>query len=567
MSQHVVVIGAVALGPKAACRFKRLEPESKVTMIDQSPRISYGGCGIPYFVSGEVNNVEELQATPYHIIRDEKFFKQNKDVDVLTQTMVTSIDRAAKSVTVKNGEGKEDTISYDKLVIATGAKPNMPPIEGITLEGITPCTNLDDAELIRKAVSAGGINSAVIVGGGFIGLEMAVALTDMWGIETSVVEMQDQILPNFYSSTMSKMALKDFQANDVNVFLGETVQRFEGENGKVTSVVTNQRTIDADLVIMSAGVAPNTELAKAAGLECNERGALIVNEFMQTSDPAIYSGGDCVTIPNQISGEQGFFPLGSMANRQGRVIGTNLAGGKSTFTGAVGSWCVKLFEMSCAGAGLTIENALAAGYDAINVHIEQMDRAHFYPEKAIMALDMVVDRKSRQVLGIQGISQLGDALVGRINAVAPLLKDKPTIEDISNLEVCYSPPFASAMDIINTIGNVAENILEGRNHTLDPDEFVSIWKERNSDTCFIDTRLASNAEALMEKYPNEWHCIPNEELAERLDEFPKDKSIVLVCNTGLRSYEVQLFLEHNGFENFKAVQGGMASVAKLGAEL
>lgn len=568
MSKHVVVIGAVALGPKSAARFKRLEPESKVTMIDLSSRISYGGCGIPYYVSGEINTVDDLQSTPYHIIRDANFFHINKDIDVLTQTKVNSIDREAKTVAIENlSTGEKRTLSYDKLVIATGSKPNMPPLEGINLQGITPCTNLDEAQMIREAVSAGKVNSAVIVGAGFIGLELAVSLADMWGIETQVVELQDQVLPNFLSRTMASMAQQDLEKNDVTVHLSETVQRFEGNNGHVTKVVTNKREIEADLVILAAGVSPNTELAQQAGLECTSRGALVVNDQMQTSDPDIYSGGDCVVVPNQITGKQGFFPLGSMANRQGRVIGTNLAGGNATFTGAVGSWCVKLFEQSAAGAGLTIENALTEGFDAINVHIEQDDRAHFYPEKAIMSLQLVVDKPTRRVLGIQGLSELGDALVSRVNAVAPLLKDNITVEDISNLEVAYSPPFAAAMDIINALGNVADNVLAGRHAPVQPDEFVDMWEKRDGSVAFFDSRMAGGAAPMLEKYPNEWHNVPNESVMERLNEFPKDKEIVVICNMGLRSYETMLMLNKSGFTNVRSVMGGMVAVSKLGKTL
>nr|3IWA_A Chain A, FAD-dependent pyridine nucleotide-disulphide oxidoreductase [Nitratidesulfovibrio vulgaris DP4] len=461
--KHVVVIGAVALGPKAACRFKRLDPEAHVTMIDQASRISYGGCGIPYYVSGEVSNIESLQATPYNVVRDPEFFRINKDVEALVETRAHAIDRAAHTVEIENlRTGERRTLKYDKLVLALGSKANRPPVEGMDLAGVTPVTNLDEAEFVQHAISAGEVSKAVIVGGGFIGLEMAVSLADMWGIDTTVVELADQIMPGFTSKSLSQMLRHDLEKNDVVVHTGEKVVRLEGENGKVARVITDKRTLDADLVILAAGVSPNTQLARDAGLELDPRGAIIVDTRMRTSDPDIFAGGDCVTIPNLVTGKPGFFPLGSMANRQGRVIGTNLADGDATFPGAVGSWAVKLFEGSASGAGLTVEGALREGYDAVNVHVEQFDRAHFYPEKTIMTLQLVVDRPTRRVLGIQGFSTLGDALTARINAVATMLASKPTVEDISNAEVVYSPPFASAMDIVNVAGNVADNVLAGR---------------------------------------------------------------------------------------------------------
>lgn len=567
MSKHVVVIGAVALGPKAACRFKRLEPHSKVTLIDQCPRISYGGCGIPYFVSGEVNSVADLQSTPYHIIRDAEFFRTNKDVDVLTETRATRIDRAAKTVEILNvATGKTDTLHYDKLVLAMGSKANLPPFAGMDLKGITPATNLEEAEMLRDAAASGAVDKCVIVGAGFIGLEMAVAFADMWGIETTIIELQDQVLPGFLSKSMAQMALHDLEDKGVTVLLGESVKAFEGEDGAVTRVVTDKRTIEADLVVLSAGVSPNTALAREAGIDCDARGAIIVNEFMQTNDPDIYSGGDCVTVPHLVTGKRGYFPLGSMANRQGRVIGTNLADGKATFPGAVGSWVVKLFEQSACGAGLTIESALKEGFDAISVHVEQFDRAHFFPEKALMSLELVVDKPTRRVLGIQGMSELGDALTARINAVVPLLKAHATVEEVSNLEVVYSPPFASAMDIVNAVANVTENVLEGRNHMVSPSQFATLWANRDAeDIFFIDTRLAPNAVPYVEKYPDAWHSIPNEEIRNRIAEIPAGKSVVVVCNTGLRSYEAMLLLNELGVKDVKSAAGGMVAQKKLGS--
>lgn len=569
MSQKIVVIGGVALGPKAAARAKRLMPDAEVTLIDQGKRISYGGCGIPYFVSGEVNRVEELQSTPYGTIRDPEFFRTHKGITALIETRATAIDRTAKTVTIEDlPSGKVSCIAYDKLVLATGSSPNRPPIPGIELKGISPATNLDEAEAIRAAAASGKVNNAVVVGGGFIGLELAVSLGDMWGIPTAVVELTDQILPNFLSKTLARMAAKDLSDNGVSVYTSESVQRFEGENGQVTKVITNKREIPADLVIMAAGVRPNSDLAKAAGLEVTDRGLIIVDDHMRTSDPDIYAGGDCVSIPNQVTCKAGWYPLGSMANRQGRIIGTNLAGGDVTFPGAVGSWGVKLFEQNGAGAGLTLEAALREGYDAIKAHVEQIDKAHFYPDKALMVLELVVDAPTRQVLGIQGMCSDGGALAARINAVAPLLSRGISVEDISNLEVLYSPPFAAAMDIVNVVGNVADNILAKRLVPMSQEEFEDAWSKRaDKSTFFVDARVARDAAPMVEKYPEDWHNVPQDEISERLHEIPTNKNVVLVCNTGLRSFEAQLDLAAAGRTNTRSVQGGMSSAKKLGIDI
>lgn len=569
MSQRVVVIGAVALGPKAACRCKRLMPDADVVLIDQAPRISYGGCGIPYFVSGEVNRVEELQTTPYGTVRTAGFFETHKGVTALPLTRATAIDRSAKTVTVEDLQsGKTSLLPYDKLVLAMGSSPNLFPIPGIDLEGISPATNLDEAEAIRNRIATGTVSNAVVMGGGFIGLEMAVALGDMWGIPTAVVELTPQILPNFLSATLARMAANDLEENGITVHTSEKVLRFEGENGRVTKVVTDKRELPADLVVLSAGVRPNTELARDCGLALTDRGLIVVDDHMRTSDPDIYAGGDCVTVLNQVTGKPGWYPLGSMANRQGRVIGTNVAGGDATFPGAVGSWGIKLFKQNAAGAGLTIESALREGYDAVVVHVEQMDRAHFYPDKHLMLLEMVVDRTTRRVLGIQGMSSGGDALAARINAVAPLLSRNAQVADISNLEVLYSPPFASAMDILNVVGNVAENILEGRYMPMSQEDFERAWADRDKgEVFFIDARVGRDAEPYLAKYPGHWHSIPQDQIAARMDEIPQSTPVVLICNTGLRSYEAQLALAAAGKKDSRSVQGGISSAKRLGMGL
>jgi rhodanese-related sulfurtransferase len=336
----------------------------------------------------------------------------------------------------------------------------------------------------------------------------------------------------------------------------------------VTAVVTDKRTLPADLVVMAAGIRPNSELAKNAGLALTERGLIVVDDHMRTSDPDIYAGGDCVSVTNLVTGKPGWFPLGSMANRQGRVIGTNLAGGDAVFAGAVGAWGIKLFGQNCAGAGLTIETALREGFDAVNVHVEQIDRAHFYPEKNLIALELVVDKPSGRVLGIQGMCADGGSLAARIDAVAPLLSRGATADDISTLEVLYSPPFAAAMDIVNVAGNVAENVLEGRLKPMTQEEFEKLWGERDrNEVFFMDTRVGRDAAPLAGKYPGLWHSIPQDQIAGRLEEIPTDKTVVLVCNTGLRSFEAQLVLAAAGRTNTRSVFGGLSGARRLGMEI
>ena len=555
MAQKILVIGGVALGPKAACRCKRLMPDAEITLVDENLFISYGGCGIPYYVSGEVNNLDDLRATPYHTVRDPEFFRTMKGITVRNQTRALAIDRAAKTLLVRNVvTGEEEKLPYDKLVLATGATPRMPPVEGHDLKNVLTLTRLEAADAIRKACEHGQVSEAVIVGGGFIGLEAAVALSDMWGVKVSVVEMMDQMLP--------------CEAHGLSVYTAEKVVRLEGEDGAVCKVITDKRELPAQLVIFAAGFLPNGQLARDAGLEVAPFGAIVVNEKMQTSDPDIYAGGDCVAIKNLITGKLGYLPLGSMANRQGRVIGTNLAGGDASFPGFVGTWAVKLFDMSFCGAGLTVERARREGYDAISVAVEQLDRAHFYPEKHMMSLELVVDRSDRRVLGIQGACTAGDALKARVDAVAAVLQyGKPTVEDISNLEVSYAPPFAAAMDVVNVVGNVADNVLAGRVKPITAEEFMDLWNKRaENNVFFIDARPAKAGQAVQAQHP-EWHSISLEEMPSRVSEVPRDRPVAIICNTGLRAYDSVLILARNGITDVVNAAGGMQAVLKTGGKI
>lgn len=566
MAQNILIIGGVALGPKAACRCKRLMPDANITLIDENSFISYGGCGIPYYMSGEVTTIDALRSTPYNTIRDATFFAEMKGVTVRTQTRALSIDRAAKTLLVHDlVADTQERLPYDQLVLATGASPRIPAVEGHDLEGVYAVTKLEAAQAIRKDCEAGKVSKAVIVGAGFIGLECVVSLADMWGVDCTVVEMVDQALPGALSATLGHMVRHDLESHKVHLFTGEQVMRLEGENGRVARVITNQRTLEAQVVIFAAGFIPNGRLALEAGLDVAPFGGVLVNERMQTSDPSIYCGGDAVAMRNLVTGKVGYLPLGSLANRQGRIIGTNLAGGNARLAGYVGTWAVKLFGMSFCGVGLTVERARSEGFDAIGVSVEQLDRAHFYPEKFMMSLELVVERGTRRVLGAQGACVNSDSLKARIDAIAAVLQfSRPTLDDISNLEVSYSPPFASAMDVVNTVANVADNVLAGRFIPLTAEEHIGYWHDRaHNDLFFIDARPLGASKAIQDAYP-EWHAIPLEEIEKRIGEIPTDRPVALVCNTGLRAYDCQLRLARHGITNTTNVMGGMQAATKMG---
>ena len=569
MALNILVIGGVALGPKAAARAKRLMPDANVTMIDQGTYISYGGCGIPYYVGGDVAQMDGLRTTNAGVVRDEAFFDTVKDVTAICHTRALSINRKEKTVLVENTQtGEQSTMPYDKLVIATGSSPRIPPIPGNDLKNVTSVTCLEAAQAIQEQCAANKINHAVIIGAGFIGLEMAVALADMWGIKVTVIEMLDQVLPAQLSRNFAQIAKHDLEELGVTVLCGESVKELKGdENGAVCQVVTNKRVLDADQVIFSIGVTPNSKIASDAGILCHPRGGIIVNTHMQTSDPDIYAGGDVVVVRNLISGEFAYLPLGSMANRQGRVIGTNVAGGQATFEGVVGSWCVKLNQMYASGSGLTLRQAKAAGFDAVEVSMEGADKAHFYPGHDNASLNIVVDKQSRRVLGIQGMDTDGGTIKARTDAVAALMQiGKPTIDDVSNLEVCYAPPFAGAMDVINAVANVADNVVRGQHKIITPDEFMELWENRDKNGYFfVDMRPAKRGKPVEERHPGQFLSMPLEDFKARKHEIPTDRPLALVCSSGTRAYEVQLKLREMGIDSVNCA-GGFTALRKRGDE-
>jgi len=568
MSLNVVIIGAVALGPKVASRLKRLAPQAKVTMVDRDSLIAYGGCGIPYFISGDISEPDILRETSFYMVRDKKFFRGAKDVEVMTRTEAVAVDRAAKTVHVRNIETGETTdLPYDRLVLATGSRPNRLNIPGVDLDRVFTVSNLNEAIRIKELVAGGQVGQAVVIGGGAIGLEMTEALSDLWGVETALVEVQDQLLPGVVSPIMAHMIRHHLAENDIAVYLSETVQRIEDQDG-AWQVVTDKRTLKTDLVVMAVGVRPSGNLAKEAGLDVSPSGAVVVNARFQTSDPDIYAGGDCVENLHLVTGKRVYFPAGSLANRQGRIIGTNLAGGTEEFDGIAGSFILKAFELNTAAAGLSLPRARAEGFDAFSAFVVQGDRAHFYPGMELMYLELVVERSTGRILGIQGLSGQGDALATRIDAVAAILKYRPTVKDVSNLELAYAPPFSAAMDILNALGNTAENIMAGKNRVIEVDEFAEKFERRAEDGCvFLDVRGQANAEPFTAKYPEHWVSIPQDELLDRRDEVPQNKELILICNSGVRSYEAQVMLDEMGFGPTLNLQGGMGAVKKWGLDI
>ncbi len=556
MSRKVLIVGAVALGPKAACRLQRLDPSAEITIIDKDSLISYGGCGIPYYIGGDVSDIEGLYSTASHHVRDVEFFEKCKKIKLLCHTELVSIDRKAKKAIVRNLDTDQTAeMVYDQLVLATGSTPIQPPIPGAGLAGVTTVANLHNAIFVKELVSKGKVNKAVVIGAGAIGVELAEALTDLWGVETTLIEMMDQLLPPAFGKDMSRLIENHMADKGVKILLSEGVTRILGdEKTGVTGVETNKSQIPCDLVIMSVGVRPNSQIARDAGLAIGMYGGILVDKRLRTTDPNIYAGGDCIEMTHLVSGQRIPMPLGSLANRQGRIIGTNLNGGWAEFKGTVGTFCLKIFDMGIARAGLTVKQAKDAGFDPVYAVVAQSEHAHFYPDQEPMYIKLIADRNTNKLLGIEAVGAKGDAVKARVDAVAALFQYNADVSGVSNLEVSYAPPYASAMDVVNAAGNTLENIINGQNTPIDVGDFVDAFEQKKARV--LDVRGKIESRPFIEKYSDQWINIPQEELADRIDELPLDQTLCLLCDTGPRSFETQLFLSSKGIHNTQNIQGG-----------
>lgn len=574
MGLKVVIIGAVAAGPKAACHIMRLLPDAEITMVDEDSLISYGGCGIPYFVAGDVADEKELRSTSFHMVRDIDFFEKAKGIKTMTETRALAIDRKNKTVHVKSLKtGEESDLPYDKLLISTGTKPFKLPIPGIDAENVFAISTLTSGINVKDLLIANKVGSAVVIGGGAIGVEMAEAFSDLWGVETTLIEFAPHLFPGAVDEPCGNIMADCLRRNGVDVYVNEGAQEIICKDGKAVAVKTNNREIPCDLVIAATGVRVRNELAVAAGLQVGMRGGITVNSRMQTSDPNIYAAGDCSEIVHMVSGERMTIPLGSLANREGRVAGTNIAGGNAQFKGAVGSFIVKAYDTAMGSAGLTMRAARMAGFDPACVWISTGDRAHFFPTHAALYLCLVYDKRTRRVLGIQGTGPGdSDSLSVRIDTAMAFMTqggvgDGAKVEDLCNAETAYAPPFSSAIDALNNLAFAAENQMDGYVTMMDPMEFIKIAEDGFSDpdTVIVDVRTWVEVEPFVEKYgKDKWIYFPYATARENsLDILPKDKTILLFCSSGGRAYEVNRVLTHAGYDKIRFVPGGHAFMSKL----
>lgn len=555
MANHrrIVVVGGVAAGTKAAARARRCDPDAEITLIEKCDLISYAGCALPYYISGEIKEASELVVTK----ADE--FAALRNIDVWLHSEAVAIDRAAKRVTVRRLANDQTVqVPYDYLVLTTGGYPVVPPLEGRDLAGVYRLKEPADAIRIREELDAGRVERAVIIGGGLIGMEMAEALT-VRGARVAVIEMLDRVLAPFLDPEMAAILHAHLRERGVELHLGERALRFAGDaGGHVRRVITSAGELVADLVVLAIGVRPNVALAREAGLALGPTGAIAVDDHLRTSDPAIYAGGDSVENVNLITGQRVYTPLGSTANKHGRVIGTNVAGGDETFPGVLGTMVVKVFDYNVGATGLTGARAVEAGYKPLAALVPALDRAHNYPTHQEIILKMVADSANSRLLGLQGIG-LGE-VAKRIDVAATALSFAATVDQVARLDLGYAPPYAPAVDPIHHLANVIRNKRDGLTSAIGPLRLQEMIDE-GEDFLLLDVRSpAEYAERRIVGGKRRLH-IPQEELMKRAIELPRNVPIVVYCARGVRAYRAQRMLRGAGLRDVSFLEGSLMAWA------
>ena len=537
--KRLVIIGGVAGGASAAARARRLSEECEIILLERGPHVSFANCGLPYFVGGEIANEDDL------LLQTPKSLHSRFNIDVRVQSEVVSIDREAKVVNVRElASGRDYALPYDALVISTGAAPLSPPIPGIQREGHFVVRNVPDVVRIKSWISENEDTRAVVVGGGYIGLEMAEQLVRHGGVSVSLVEALPQVMAPLDPEMAAWLHL-ELQQHGVELCTGTAVAAFEAptdaEPARASIVVLKDgRRLPADVVILGMGVKPESSLAKAAGLEIGERGGIRVNERMQTSDPAIYAVGDVVEVRDVITGAWSLIPLAGPANRQGRIAADNIMGRSASYKGTQGTAVLRLFGLTAGCTGANEKTLCAAGIACEVLHLHPASHAGYYPGAEPIAMKVLFAPDTGKLLGAQAVGR--DGVDKRLDVFATALKAGMTVHDLAELELAYAPPFGSAKDPVNLAGMAAQNVLAG-------DVALAQWHEiatlDPAKTIVLDVRRAD--ERAKGHIPGSMH-IPLDELRIRLGELPKEKEIIASCQSGQRSYFACRLLAQHGFK-------------------
>jgi len=536
----IVIVGGVAGGASAAARARRLSERAEIVLFERGPDVSFANCGLPYFIGQEITQREKLLVTSPERMRTR--FR----IDIRTRTAVEAIDRAAKKVTVREfATGREYMESFDKLILAPGAAPIRPPLPGIELPGIFTLRNLEDADQIVQKISV-GVRQAVVIGAGFIGLELVENLVRR-GVNTTLVELQDQILPPL-DREMTTPLLQSLRAHDVALVLGQSATAFEATSSGLIVRLNSGEELPAQLVIMGVGVRPENQLAVAAGLDVGARGGIVVNEHLQTSDPNIYAVGDAVEIKDFVTGTPTQVPLAGPANRQGRIAADHIFGRTSRYRGTQGTAIVRIFDRTAAMTGLSEKSLQRMQQAYQKIYIHPAHHATYYPGAEAMTLKLLFDPRDGRILGAQCIG--GAGVDKRIDVLSMAIQAGMTVFDLEEAELAYAPQYGSAKDPINMAGFVASGMLRGDHPQVDPRTLVD--ELAASRAWLLDVRTSQEFEA---GHVPAAVNIPIDELRERLSELPSDREIVAYCQVGQRGYLATRILLQHGF-SVRNLSGG-----------
>ncbi len=542
--ERLIVIGGVAAGPKVASKAKRCNPDLEVVIYQEEGEVSYSGCGLPYYIGGEIPERKKL------LIRTAEQFGLD-GIQVLRRHRVENIDLQKRQVSgVKLDSGQTFGDTFDRLVLATGSEVIRPKIPGMDLGHVFFLHSIFDADAILPQVQSAAVKNVVVVGGGYIGLEMAEALSQL-GKKVTIVELAPQIA-TLFDEDMAAVLRQYLEKKGLVILTSEGLRGLTGQNGKVTRVQTQKRELPADVVILSLGIRPRVELARKAGLKIGETGAIWVNERMETSAERVYAAGDCAETTHRVTGKRVWIPLGSTANKQGRVAGINVCGGQETFPGVLGTGIFKAFDFHVAKTGLNMREAKMEALEPVQAIVRGYGRAHVLPGGKESVLKVIASRKTGRILGAQAVGEGPSDKF--IDTVAMALQAKMTCSQLAEADLAYSPPFSPVLSPVIVAACVLMNKIEGTLGWLSAAELKE--KRAASGDHFVVLDVREEKEVKEKRIPrSQW--IPLDELEKRLGELDKNKEIAVHCHSGLRSYKASLKLKHHGFTKVENVDGGL----------
>ena len=532
----VIIVGGVAGGATAAARIRRLNEDAEIIVFERSGYISYANCGLPYYIGDVITDPEELT------LQTPESFLKRFHINMKIHHEVISIHPDRKTVSVKNLEnGEIFEENYDKLILSPGAKPTQPRLPGVGIDKLFTLRTVEDTFRIKEYINENHPKSAVLAGGGFIGLELAENLKEL-GMDVTIVQRPEQLM-NPFDPDMASMIHNEMRKHGIKLVLGYTVEGFKEKDNGVEVLLKDNLSLHADMVVLAIGVTPDTALAKEAGLELGIKESIVVNDRMETSVPDIYAAGDAVQVKHYVTGNDTLISLAGPANKQGRIIADNICGGDSRYLGSQGSSVIKVFDMTAATTGINETNAKKSGLEVDTVILSPMSHAGYYPGGKVMTMKVVFEKETYRLLGAQIIGYEG--VDKRIDVLATAIHAGLKATQLKDLDLAYAPPYSSAKDPVNMAGFMIDNIAKGILKQWHLEDLDKISKDKSA--VLLDVRTVDE---FSKGHINGFKNIPVDELRERINEVEKGKPVYLICQSGLRSYIASRILEGNGYETF-----------------